>query len=108
MSKFDDYVSGIRDGAKDLAKKLFKDFDKEAVDDTRDFLDRTDAKLRKWTRQLADEDLTRAEFEDLVKGQADLAKLGALTQAGVAATKLERFRSGLVDLAVNTAVDIFL
>jgi hypothetical protein len=38
----------------------------------------------------------------------DLIEGFALTQAGVAAARLEQFRKDLIDLVVSTAVKIFL
>jgi hypothetical protein len=108
MSKFDDFLSEIRDGAKQLAKDLFKDAGKEAADDTREFLNKSKDKLKKWTKELQDRELNKDEFKDLVEGQRALAKLYSLTQAGVAATKLERFRSGLINLVIDKAFDVLL
>jgi ABC-type ATPase with predicted acetyltransferase domain len=64
--------------------------------------------LRRWTRELRDNELTKAEFADLVKGQKDLAQLAALTQAGLALAALQRFRDGLMKLVIDTAFKTFL
>jgi len=43
-------------------------------------------------------------FTDLVQGKKALAEIHALTQAGIAAIKLEKFRTELVKLVVDTAL----
>jgi hypothetical protein len=108
MAKWDDFLRAIREGAKGIAKDVFKDFEKEAVEDTKAFLKATEKDLKRWVKQLADKELKKMEFRDLVRGRADLAKLHALTQLGIALTKLERFRTKLLNLIIDTAFDVFL
>ena len=107
MSQFDEFIGLVLANGKMLAKDLFAGFVQNAEDDIRAFLDSLEADLRTWTQLLADGDLTRLEFEDLVKGSADLAELAALTRAGIALAQLERFRSGLIEIVTNAAFDVF-
>ena len=107
-SPFSAFVSDVKKGAKALGKDLFKEFQKQATKDAKAFLDASKANLRKWTRQLADGDMSKREFQDLVKGEKDLAKLHALTEAGIATARLERFRSGLITLVIDSAFGRFL
>lgn len=107
-SKFNGFVSDVAKGGKALGKDLFKELQTQATKDTKAFLAASKVNLRKWTKQLADGDLSKAEFQDLVRGEKDLAKLHALTEAGIAATKLERFRSGLITLVIDSAFGRFL
>jgi len=44
----------------------------------------------------------------LVKSQADLVALAALTQAGIAAKRLQEFRDGLIDLVIKAGLRVFL
>ena len=108
MSKFDDFKNAIVDGAQALATSTLSGLGAQAGSDARDFLRRTDAKLERWTKMLAKGDLTKLEFKTLVESQEGLAALNALTQAGIAAAALQRFRDGLIDLVVKSAVKTFL
>jgi len=108
MSKFDDFVAGVKDGAQGLAENLFKEFKDSAVDDTQAFLKKADTDLQRWTRLLAAKKINEQDFSDLVHAKKALAEMHALTKAGIALTKLERFRSGLIDLVVDTAFKVFL
>jgi len=108
MAKFDDFVSEVKSGAKDILQPLAKDLTKQAVDDTRAFLDKTEKDLKRWAGMLAIGELTKLEFKDLVRGQKALLKLHSLTEAGIAATKIERARTRLVNLVIDTAFKIFL
>jgi len=108
MSVFNDFLKEIVSGSKDLAKGALKDLAAQVKNDTQDFINQAKNDLRDWTRELAAGELSKAEFTDLVKGQADLAELHALTEAGIALTRLDRFRDALVQLVVNTAIRTFI
>lgn len=108
MSKFDDLSNAVLKGAKDLAKKNFGGFVDETAKDTQAFLDKAQADLQRWTKLLANGKLTKEDFRDLVQAKKALAEIRALTQAGVTLTKLERFRSDLINLVVDSAFDVFL
>jgi hypothetical protein len=107
MARFDKFLRLVKDGARELGKDLFKDFDKEALADARAFLKQSEDDLRQWTRQLSRKEMTKKEFNVLVKGQKDLAELAALTKAGIGLAKLERFRTKLIDLVVDSAFSVF-
>jgi hypothetical protein len=108
MASFDDFMEAIKDGAKDLAKDIFHGFENEARDDAKAFLEKTKQDIQRWTKLLAQGDLTEQDFSDLIQAKKALAEIHALRQTGVALTKLERFRSGLINLVIDTAFDLFL
>lgn len=93
----------IEDQAKALAQKLFKQYTQQAVSDAKDFLEKTKEDLKRWIEELARGEMTKDEFESLVQGQADLAEMHALKQAGLAAVQIETFTNGLLDIVVNAA-----
>ncbi|SRR5258706_2160959 len=106
--KFDDFVNAVVEGAKDLAKDIFDGFEEQAEEDAKDFAEKTEADLTRWVKLLEDGKITKQDFADLVEGKKALAEIHALTVAGISLTKLERFRSGLIDLVVDTAFKTFL
>ena len=107
MSKYDDFVDSVVEGAKALAKEQFKDYEETAGDDAELFLKQMKDDLARWTKLLASKDLTQEDFSDLVQAKRDLAKLHALAQKGIILTKLERFRAKFIDLVVDSAFGIF-
>ncbi len=52
--------------------------------------------------------MDKDEFMFLVKGQKDVAQMLALKQAGLAAVNVDKFRNGVIDLVVNTALGTFV
>jgi hypothetical protein len=108
VSKFDDFTRAVLDGVPRIATGELKGLVRSAKADAQAFLDSAKEKLERRTEMLARGDLLKEDFEDLVKGQADLAVLFALTQAGVAAARLQRFRKALIDLVIKSAFKTFL
>lgn len=108
MASFDDFVEALKNGAKDLAKEIFDGFEDEASNDAKAFLEKTKEDMRRWTKLLAQGELTEQDFSDLVQAKKALAEIHTLRQTGVSLTKLERFRSGFINLLIDTAFDVFL
>ena len=108
MSKFDDFFSTVLSGAKGLAADSLHDFLTQAQDDADSFLTKSKAQLHTWTVKLADGRMSKLEFEDLVGGLEDLAAMHALTEAGVAAARVQRFRDAVIKLVIDTAFKTFL
>jgi DNA repair ATPase RecN len=93
----------VENQSKALAEKLFKQYTHQAVSDVRDFLQKSADNLKRWVEELARGDLDKDEFESLVKGQADLAEMRALKQAGLAAAEIDTFTNGVLDIIVSAA-----
>jgi hypothetical protein len=108
MGTFDDFAQTFLSGAKDLARNTVKDQLAAADEDANDFLNRSRERLEKWTKALAEGKLTKDEFDSLVRARIDVAEINALAQAGAAAVRVQRFRDGLINLAINTAFKTFL
>jgi hypothetical protein len=108
MSKFDDYLSAVRDGAKELAKELFSELGENAKKDTQAFLESAKEDLERWTKLVAEGKLVKQDLSDLVEAKKALLEMRALREAGVFAATLERFRSGVLALVVDKAFSIFV
>jgi hypothetical protein len=72
------------------------------------FLEKTKTDMERWSRLLADQKLTQQDFGDLVAARKAVAEMHALTVSGIALTKAERFRSGLIDSVIDRAFAILL
>jgi DNA repair ATPase RecN len=96
-------LKGIEDQSKALAERLFKQYTNRAMNDVRDFLQKCKDDLQRWIEELARGEIKKDEFEDLVKGQADLAEMHALKQAGLAAVQIDTFTNGVLDIVVSAA-----
>lgn len=108
MANFQDYADALKGGLQSLVSETLKTYSQQATADAQAFLDTQKASLDTWTQQLASGALSREDFSDLLQGVKDLAELVALKQAGLAAAKLDQFRTSLVNLLIDTAFKIFL
>lgn len=97
------FLNEVKTGAQKIAQQEAADFLDAATKDTQAFLNDLERDLETWTQQLASEQLSMAEFEFLVKGKKDLAQMIALTQAGLAAIRIDRIRNALIDLVIKAA-----
>lgn len=100
---FENFFRELKDGARDIAREEAKGFVKEATSDGKAFLNAIRDDLELWTKQLAEGKLTVEDFEFLVKGKKDLAQMKALTQAGLAAVRIDRVRMAMIDLVITAA-----
>lgn len=101
---FEQFLKSVKEQIANLAKTEAGEFVEAAREDGESFLEATKNDLLIWTRQLADGVLTKDEFEFLVKGRKDLAKMEALTQAGLGAAKVEKLRDEVIAAVLNTAL----
>ena len=108
MSKFEEFISAIGQGVEDLAKSTISDYKEQALIDADAFVSESKSDLQRWTGMLANKQLTQDDFAWLIKGRKDVAELKALKQSGLALVRVDRFKSALMDLVVDTAFDVFL
>ena len=105
MAKIDigSILKSIEGQSKTLAEKLFKQFTAQALSDVKDFLQQSKDDLKRWIEELVHGEIDKDEFESLVQGQADLAEMRALKQAGLAAVQIDTFTNGVLDIIVSAA-----
>lgn len=101
---FDQFLDAVKNGVGDLAKTEGVDYIEAARSDGQDFLNAIKHDLVVWMQQLTDGLLSQDEFEFLVNGKRDLAKMEALTQAGVGAAKVDKIRSGAINIVLTSAL----
>jgi hypothetical protein len=108
MNKFDEFVKAILEGAQGLARQLWNGYEQDAKADAQAFVDKAKADLERWTKLVAAGTLSKQDLTDLVKAKEALAEIAALTKAGVALAEVDRFRSGLINLVIDSAFKIFV
>ena len=103
MVKFDDLLDELKDGLVKIARTEAVGFFDQARADGQAFLTALEADLKTWTQQLAADQLSIGDFTFLVRGKQDLAKMAALTQAGLAAVRIDKIRSAMIELIITVA-----
>jgi hypothetical protein len=108
MASFDDFIKKIEIGVLSLAKDTIKGFGNEALEDSKDFLKKTEEDMKRWIKMLVSGELSQEDFKDLVLGRKDLLEMYSLQKAGLALVEIDQFRNSLISLIVDTAFGEFL
>jgi hypothetical protein len=108
MGKFEDFLDQVKTGTRDLALELFTEYQETAIKESEAFFAAAKADLERWAKLLVAGELTREDFEWLVKGKKDLLDLHALKQAGLARVRIDKFRNGVLRLVIDKAFGIFV
>lgn len=108
MATFDDYEKELQKGVRKLAQGLVDGLEEQAVADLNTFLGKSKKDLDRWTKLLEKGEITREDFNDLVQARKALTELHELTRTGIGHSKLERFRTDLVQLFIDSAMKVYL
>jgi hypothetical protein len=100
---FDKIKGDIFGQVADLAESILGNRQDEIVNETKAFLEESEAKLKLWTEAYVTLKIPKNEYELLVKTRVDLLKMKALTQAGMTMIQLDNFRQGVIDIVVKVA-----
>ncbi len=104
MADFDAFLETLKAGVVDLAGETIEGYVDQALDDVSSFAHGAREDLEEWAAALDRGDLSEVDFKDLMAAQRAVIQMKALTQEGIAIANLQRFREGLMDLVVNTAM----
>jgi hypothetical protein len=108
MSAFVDFRTAVLDGVEALAKDLLHGNVQAAREDAETFIANSGDKLQRWTKLLAEGQLTQDEFAALVRSQKDLAEMNALSLAGISAARAQVFRDKMVAVVIDSAFKVLL
>ena len=92
----------LRSGIAEIAKNEGKQFAKQIIEDGESYLKAAEEDIKQWCKDCAKGKLKKDELEFLVRGKKDLAEMKALTQAGIAAARVDRVKTAIVDLTIDT------
>jgi hypothetical protein len=100
---FNDFINILKTDLGDLAESFGDDIRAILVDESNIFVEKTRDDLERWVQQLAEGDLSREEFEWLVKGKKDLAEMEALKKKGLAKAKVDKYKIVIINTVVGSA-----
>ncbi|WP_452603173.1 hypothetical protein [Pontimicrobium sp. MEBiC06410] len=91
-----------------LFGEKWDDLKKESKKDVEQFLAESKVKLERWTKLLANGDITLDDFEWLLKSQKDVLLMKALHKAGVSKISLGHFKNKIIKTIVDTVKTIVI
>jgi len=95
MSKFADYIDGLKDKAGTLAKEELKVLISSAKNDQSEFVRLQAENIEHWTEQLAAGEITPAGYKKLVSKMDVLTKLDEIRLEVAAKASAQRLADGL-------------
>ena len=84
--------------AGNLASATVPGLESFAIDDVTAIFEQTIPAIGAWSRQRAQNEISEDEYKELIAGAVQSAPLVALTEAGAAVVRVERFRTRLGNL----------
>jgi hypothetical protein len=106
MPFLDNFLNEVKDDIFELAKEKLGGRVKEAKEDTRVFLEKTEKDFNRWLKLKESGDLTQGDFEWLAIGKKDLLELYALKHAGLSLLEAEQFKVDLLVLIIKGAFNL--
>jgi hypothetical protein len=103
---FEELLQQLKSGIASLARLTIRDYVNYAKQDGDRILEEMKEKLKRWTQKLAEGHLSKEDFLWLVASQKDLIEMNSLKQAGLAAIRVEQFRSSVINLIIDTAFSV--
>lgn len=98
----------LKGNVEGLTNMTVRKYRKEAKRDAERLLKKMRKNLRRWTKLLERGDLSTQDFEFLVQSNVASAKMSALEQSGLAAIRLQAYRTSIFNMIVDTIFDIIL
>jgi hypothetical protein len=108
MSKFDDYLDAVLADAKVLLNNTISEGKEEARAILETHVENSKTRLRRWTKLLADGDITQREFRLLVNNQVTLGRMRLRTIEVIGKQAAITFRNNLRSLFIDKAFEVFL
>ena len=87
-----------------LLEGNFNEFKPELQKEITLFLEQSKDKLVRWTLLLADQSITKDEFEWLIKSQKDLLTLKALQTAGISKIRINNLKNSIIQTIIKTVL----
>ena len=102
MNNIDSMLKDISSSVTQVVTDAAGKYATQANQDVQDFLEGSKAQIAEWAQQLSEGKMTKDEFEFLAVGRLkDLAKMRALTQAGIAAATLDATKAKVASVVIT-------
>lgn len=101
MSKFTDFIDGVKDESGKLAKQELKQLVSSSKNDTSDFVRLQAENLERWTLMLADGDITVKGYKKLVRKMEVLTQLETIKLKVAAKASAQRLANGIQEMVIK-------
>ncbi len=101
-ANFEEIFVTLKDGVAILAKETVTECAKQATAEGQKALTAMKSDLQRWYADVTLGELGKDDVEFLISGRKELTEMKALLQLGIAKIQLDKFKSGIINLTVNS------
>tara|TARA_R100001143_G_scaffold63594_1_gene73144 strand:- start:3762 stop:4091 length:330 start_codon:yes stop_codon:yes gene_type:complete len=106
MADFDRFLRIVKTDLVIVAENLGRDYAKEIVTEGTDFARRFQERLERRITLLANGELSKEEFEWLMKSEKNLIELKSIEKKGLAVVQLNEIRDAIIDTLIVAAFKV--
>ncbi len=108
MGDFNNFIGELKKNLQKLAAGSFSKYSSQLIQDGTSFALKLEEDLNKWADEYSIYEMTKEEFENLVKSKKELLEMESLKHLGLAKTDLNKLRNAIVETVTETAVKVLL
>jgi hypothetical protein len=108
MGDINVFLAALKNELAALADGSFDKYKHQLMHDGTEFAKKLESDLKNWSAEYSLFEMTKEEFEDLVKSKKDLLELDSLKHEGLPRTELNKLRNAIVETVTATAVKLLL
>ncbi len=97
------FIEELRKNLQKIAAGSFQKYSSQLMKDATDFALKIEDDLKKWELEYSIQEMTKEEFEDLIKSKKNLLEMNALKHEGLAKTDLNKLRNAIVEAVTDVA-----
>jgi len=108
MGDFNAFIEALRNSLFELADNSYTKYAKQLLHDGTEFAKKLEGDLSSWSAEYSIHEMTKEEFEELVKSKKELLEMEELKKTDLPRTELNKIRNAIVETVTITAVKSLL
>ena len=108
MADFNNFLVDVEKGIASLIENSFNEFRNQAIAAGKEFIEDSKDDIKVWTEQLADGQLSKEDFEWLMRSKETSAKLIILKHIGLTKAQVDKLTTGIIDVVNTSAFKYFV
>jgi hypothetical protein len=99
---FNQFLDHLKEELGAVAAEFGSELKDDLINDGLHFVHKTRHDLQSWSEQLLTGELSKKDFEWLLKSKKDLAEMEALKQKGLAQVRIDRLKTALLQSVIGS------
>ncbi len=108
MGDFNNFLDKLKKNLSKISDGTQHKLSKQIIQDGIEFAQRLESDLESWGDEYSIHQMTKEEFEDLIKSKKELLEMEALKKEDLPGTELNKIRNAIVETVTVTAVKVLL